>query len=170
MTPNRNTGLRSRLWAAVPPICDIKLGTLFWAVAMLVASLGGQWYYFREATSNGAAIAAVYFAGGLFAWPFALFFARLVALHSGTVPRHLAAFASLLGCTLAMTAFIFSQQFRSVFAHTHQPITTITGIFQFTETSASGVYQFLVVGIRLYFPLGILALILASLWLARRMR
>lgn len=169
-TTTQHAGKQNRLIRALPPFCDVRRGALVWSVAMLITVIVGQWFYYRGISGKENELTAIYFLGGLLAWPFALYFARLFALGFGPVTRFIFAMLSLAGCTLAMTAFIFSQQFRLIFADTHMPITTRIGFYQFAETSASGVFQFLVVGLRLYFPLGILSLLLASLWLARRMR
>ncbi|SIT52706.1 conserved hypothetical protein [Mesorhizobium prunaredense] len=41
---------------------------------------------------------------------------------------------------------------------------------QFVHTMATALYQFIVLGIRLYFPLGFIALALAKIWFARQQR
>ncbi len=168
--PPRGNAILYRLQRALPPLCDVKRGALVWSIAMLAASLAGQWVYFAGISGKETALAAIYFVGGLFSWPFALFFARLVAIGASAPIRYGAALFSLAGCTLAMTAFVFSQQFRLKFSAWHEPIYTNTGMHQFVETTLSGVYQFAVVGSRLYFPVGIVCLFLAALWLGRRMR
>ena len=41
---------------------------------------------------------------------------------------------------------------------------------QFTHTIAAALYQFAVLGLRLFFPFGFVALFVASFWFARRVR
>ena len=48
--------------------------------------------------------------------------------------------------------------YRLFYARWHAPFGTRTWVYQFTFTSASAVYQFIVMGIRLYLPLGFAAL------------
>ena len=41
---------------------------------------------------------------------------------------------------------------------------------QFAHTIAAALYQFAVLGLRLFFPVGFVALLVASFWFARRAR
>lgn len=159
-----------RLVRALPPICDVRRGALVWALAMLASSLAGIWFFEGGISGKKALLGAIFFVAGLVAWPFALFFARLIALGCGAAWRFAASFISLFGMSAGFTALIFSQQYRSYYAQWHHPFLSRMGMNQFVETSASAVYQFLVLGIRLYFPLGIVFFLLASLWLMRCMR
>ena len=47
---------------------------------------------------------------------------------------------------------------------------SIVWAFQFVFTSISAVYQFLVIGLRLFLPLGLVCLVASSYHLAKRMR
>ncbi|MGX7872558.1 hypothetical protein ACVDG5_006595 [Mesorhizobium sp. ORM6] len=49
-------------------------------------------------------------------------------------------------------------------------MTSATWGFQLAFTMAVALYQLMVLGIRLYFPLGLIALFAASLWFARQRR
>ncbi|MCO6185886.1 hypothetical protein [Rhizobium sp. L1K21] len=169
-TPEAGSGFFHRFRRALPSWADVWRGGIVWAIAMFAAAMAGLWFYFRGISGKEYELATIYLLGGLFAWPFALYVTRFMALGCSPPVRFVLALVIIAGCTLAMTAFVFSQQFRLIFADTHMPITTRIGLYQFAETSASGVFQFLVAGVRLYFPVGILALVIASLWLARRMR
>ena len=71
---------------------------------------------------------------------------------------------------MAMTAFLFALDYRVFYARWHAPTGSLIWMFQFAFTSASAVYQFGVLGSRLFLPLGLIWLPGASLYLARRMR
>ncbi len=70
----------------------------------------------------------------------------------------------------ALTGGLFALQYRSYYAQWHEPALTIAWSIQFVHTVATAFYQFIVLGIRLYFPLGFIALALASIWFARQQR
>ena len=52
----------------------------------------------------------------------------------------------------------------------HAEAFTIRWAFELVFTSLTALYQFVVLGIRLYFPLGFIALAIASVWFARQQR
>jgi hypothetical protein len=167
--PTESTFAR-RIIRALPPICDVRRGALIWAIAMALSCWAGFWFFYDGISGKKATLEALFFMAGLVAWPFGLFGARLLALGKGALARFAASFASLFIMTVGFTALFFSQQYRSFYAQWHQPILSRIGIHQFVDTSASAVAQFLALGVRLYFPLGLVIFILASLWLMRRMR
>jgi hypothetical protein len=59
--------------------------------------------------------------------------------------------------------------YRLFYAQWHRPFGTRIWAYQFIFTSAGAVYQFLVMGLRLYLPVGLPILAGTSLWLARSM-
>ncbi|MCA0057672.1 hypothetical protein, partial [Mesorhizobium sp. B261B1A] len=81
-----------------------------------------------------------------------------------------AACGGLAAATIGLTAGLYALQYRSYYAAWHAPTFTLTWGLQFVFTMAVALYQFVVLGIRLYFPIGFLALFAASLWFARRRR
>ena len=115
-------------------------------------------------------LAILFFAGGLFAWPFIVPAARLLSRNGSIETRFAACFALLALGTIAMTAFLFAMDYRIFYAQWHHPILSSMGIRQFIGTSASGVYQFAVMGLGLYLPVGLPVLAGVSLWLAKAMR
>jgi hypothetical protein len=60
--------------------------------------------------------------------------------------------------------------YRSFYSRWHAPFGSVIWMFQFVFTGASAVYQFAVLGSRLFMPLGLLFLVATSLYLAKRMR
>ncbi|MGO7785832.1 hypothetical protein ACC717_38410, partial [Rhizobium ruizarguesonis] len=58
-------------------------------------------------TSRLAEVAALYFAGGLFAWPLALPVSRFFAYGRQPEARFAAFFVTLTASTILMTAFLF---------------------------------------------------------------
>ena len=83
---------------------------------------------------------------------------------------YLAAVLVLGAATVAITAGLFALQYRSFYAQWHEQAFTRIWILQFMFTSASAVYQFLVIGFRHYFPLGVPLLLGAAAILVRSLR
>ena len=72
--------------------------------------------------------------------------------------------------TVAVTAGLFTLDYRSFYARWHADIFSRDWFVQQAFTSASAIYQFLVIGSRLYLPLGPLLLVPATVILLRSTR
>lgn len=109
----------------------------------------------------------LFFFGGLIAFAPALFLARLFS-RARPEPAFAAAFVALTSMTIGVTGVFNGLVFRDYFSTWHAPVTTKLGANEFVFTVASGVYQFLVLGVRLFLPLGLPALLIAALLIARQ--
>ena len=167
---SRPTGLWGRIRSSLPSLQMTLIGGLVWACGMSLSAYVSLWVFIRLETVHLQSILILYAAGAFLSFPFSLFFASFMGAGRRAETRFAASFLSLSFCTLAMTAFLFSQQFRLFYAQWHDDFGTGLWLNEFVFTSLSAVYQFLVSGLRLYLPLGLIELILASLWLAKRMR
>lgn len=161
--------LTRRMRHSLPGLREILAGAPLWGLVMALSALLALYLRNGAETSHLASILLLFFSGGLVAWPFALFLGRFGAIGRGRETRFAAFFLCLTVCTIAVTAILFALDYRIFYARWHAPFGTGTWAYQFTFTSASAIYQFVVMGIRLYLPLGFAALGLASLWLAARM-
>ena len=161
---------RRRLGAAHVPFGELAAGSLCWG-AMMVCSL-----LLAVALRNGLQtdrlfrLMLAYFLGGMLAWPSMVPLARWLAFRRPVETRFAAFFLTLSVGTMAMTAFFFAMDYRIFYDRWHAPFGSIIWMYQFVFTGASAVYQFAVLGSRLFMPLGLLFLLAASLYLARRMR
>lgn len=162
--------LRARLTASLPSTGTVLAGGPLWGV--LMAFSAGLSLYTRERLWVPAdiAILGLYFVGGLFGWVFALPFARFCAAGRRPETRFAAWLFWLTIGTLGVTAGLFALEYRSFYSQWHAPVFSRIWVFQLIFTSASAVYQFAVIGLRLYVPLGFLILLAASAIMARRMR
>ena len=115
-------------------------------------------------------VSLLFAAGGALAFPAGLFMARLVSLGRHWEVALAAAFVCLLVSTIGFTGGLFALQYRSYYAEWHAPAFTVMWAFEFVSTVVPALYQFVVLGIRLYFPLGFIALAAASVWFARQQR
>ncbi len=161
--------LAQRMRHSLPGLRETLLGAPLWGLVMALSALLALYLRNGAETSHLTSILLLFFSGGLIAWPFALFLGRFGAIGRGRETRFAAFFLCLTVCTIAFTAILFALEYRIFYARWHAPFGTGTWVYQFTFTSASAIYQFVVMGIRLYLPLGFAALGLASLWLAARM-
>ena len=124
-------------------------------------------------TANRTALAGLYFAGGLLPFP-SLFAVRLVSLKRSAEIRFAASFVCLTVITIAMTSALLALIFWNFQAHFqaqwYGESWTSAWLVHFAYSGASALYQFAVVGTRLYLPTGIVALFATSIWLAYRTR
>jgi len=162
--------MRERLKAAYPPYPDLIVGALLWGVLMLVSAMLSLYMRNRMETSHAGELAILYFAGGLLSWPFMLPLGRYFAHRRRIETRFAAFFVALSAGTILMTAFLFAMEYRLFYARWHGPAGSLLWIFQFVFTSASAVYQFAVLGLPLFLPLGLACLLATSFALAKRMR
>lgn len=161
--------LARRMRHSLPGLRETLAGAPLWGLVMALSALLALYLRNGAESSHLSSILLLFFSGGLVAWPFALFLGRFGATGRGRETRFAAFFLCLTVCTIAVTAILFALDYRIFYARWHAPFGTGTWAYQFTFTSASAIYQFVVMGIRLYLPLGFAALGLASLWLAARM-
>lgn len=159
--------------APVPifPSLSICLGgALTWGLLMAACAFLSLWLQGRWQTFHLEQLLLVYFAGGFAAWPLVLPVARFLTRRRSVEVRFAAHFALLSLGTIAMTAFLFAMDYRLFYAQWHHPFGTRIWAYQFVFTSVGAIYQFLVMGLGLYLPVGLPILAGASLWLSRSMR
>jgi hypothetical protein len=161
---------RRRLRAALPPLKEFAIGSLVWGAMMALSALLALGLRNGLQTDSLSELLAVYGLGGLFAWPFMIPLARVLAFGRAIETRFAAFFLALSVGTMAMTAFLFAMDYRIFYSRWHAPFGSEIWVFQFLFTGASAVYQFAVLGSRLFMPLGLLFLAATSLYLAKRMR
>ena len=115
-------------------------------------------------------LVVLFAAGGAVAYPAALALARLLAADARAEPAFAAAFVFLAAATIGFTALFFALYYRSYYAQWHaEPMTRFWAI-QFVHTAAGAVYQFAVLGLRLYFPFGFVTLFVGALLSLRFVR
>ncbi|WP_167531217.1 MULTISPECIES: hypothetical protein [unclassified Mesorhizobium] len=146
------------------------LGALLWAAAMGASALVNLFLDNWVTPGKIRTVSLLFAAGGALAFPVGLFAARLVSLGRGSEVAFAAALVCLAAATIGLTAGLYALQYRSYYAEWHAPAFTLTWGFQLAFTVAVASYQFVVLGIRLYFPLGFVALFAAGIWFARHQR
>lgn len=141
-----------------------------WGAAMALSLFGGLELSIGGLTASRNALISLYFAGGLIAFAPAAWTARLIAGKRPAEARFAAGFLCLGIATIAVTAGLCAVVYKIFSVQWHGDFLTTFWIYEFAATAASALYQFAVIGLRNYFPLGPILLVAASLWLARSMR
>lgn len=163
--------LAARLRRAAPHARASLAGSLGWAAinglsVILGLTLLRDW----QIADNIRSVAAIFFAGAALSFFPAAFLARFVVAGARFEMRFAAAYLSLGLVTILVTAAIYALQYRVYYSQWHEPFGTVTWGYQLVFTAASALYQFAVLGVRLFFPLSFLALFGFSYWIARMPR
>lgn len=162
------SGLFARLRSALPSLYGALVGGLGWGLAMTLSAQFALWLAIRLDTFHLLQLSILFFAGGLVAWPLALFCIRFCALGRRSEVWFAASVLFLSVGTVAVTATMFALEYRIYYAQWHGDALTRLWLIQFVFTTAAAVYQFAVMGLRLYLPLGAVVLFATALMIARR--
>ncbi len=163
-------GLPDRLARSLPSWRIALGGASGWALLMAASAALNLRLAGWESRSATATIVALFALGGALAFPLGLTGARLLSLGRPVQPAFAAAFVSFTIATLGVTAGLYALQYRSYYAQWHAPAFSVTWCLQLVFTTLAALYQFAVLGLRLYFPVGFLALLALSGWFARHAR
>jgi hypothetical protein len=146
------------------------LQALAWGALMALAVYASLQVTIAAKTSHLGALLLIYFAGGALAFPPAIAMAQRISRGKRAEARFSAAFLCLGGLTLMATAVLMALVYRLFLAPWHAETGFGPMLFDFLFGIASALYQFAVLGIRNLIPLGLVFLVIASLWLARATR
>lgn len=143
-------------------------GSLAWAALMGASAAFSLWL--RDWQTGGLmwSVIVLFAAGGGLAFAPGLYMARLFGLGRGRETAFASAFLSLAVLTIGVTALAFALYYRTYYAQWHAETFSVTWTFQLVFTTAGAVAQFAALGVRMYFPVGLLALFAFSLWFSGR--
>ena len=144
-------------------------GSLIWSAAMAASAVISLWMGARASSPGTIQLVVLFAFGALVAFVPAVTLARLFRARPFEV-RFASSFIALTIVTVGATALLFALYFRLYFSQWHGDAFTVLWFFQLAFTVAAAIYQFAVLGLRLYFPFGLIALFAASAWLANRSR
>lgn len=168
--PDARSAVRARLRASLPPRAELLAGAPLWGVLMALSAAFALKGEGRLALPADAKLLALFFAAGLAGWALALPFARFFAFRRRPETRFASFLFWLMAGTIGLAALFFAVQYRSFYSQWHAPFASRMWVYQLVFTSASAAYQFAVLGLRLFLPLGFLFLLAASAIMTRRMR
>jgi hypothetical protein len=168
--PGFARSFRARVQRSLPKTAEIFAGGAIWAAAMaasaFVAVLMQDW----ETSAKIQSVIVLYGLGGALSFPVGLFAARLLALGRSGEVSFAAAFLAFAAATISITGLVFAFDYRAYYAEWHADTGSVTWVFQLVFTTLAALYQFAVLGVRLLFPIGFVALFAASIWFARMPR
>lgn len=162
--------MKQRLEHAVPSKTAALAGPFVWGAAMALSCVIGLYMRHRGETDHFWQIVAFYFAGAFIAFTPALVLARYLAFSKPATARFCAFALCLCLVTYGVTALLFALQYRIFYAQWHEPFLTRIWFFQQLFTTLGATYQFTIIGLWLYFPVGIVCLFVTSFILSLRMR
>ncbi len=162
----RRTGTRLR--RSLPSWRIAVAGAALWAIAMAASVAFGLLADGWQSPAKIATVAAMFAAGAAVAFPLAYATAEFVAGARRFEVRFAAAFLAFTTVTIAVTSAFYVFDYRDYYATWHANALTITWAYQQIFTTAGALVQFAFSGVRLYFPVGFIALLVVSFWFARR--
>jgi hypothetical protein len=162
--------IRHKLGQALPSLRLAMLGAAVWGFAMGASAFLTLLLDHWETPVRVRTVVLLFALGGAIAFPVGWTLAKLLSNGRRSETAFAAAFVSLGVLTIGLTALLYALQYRTYCAEWHAPPFTITWAFQFVFTGLVALYQFAVLGLRLYFPGGFIALFAAALWFACRSR
>jgi hypothetical protein len=142
-------------------------GSVIWGGMMAASALVAVWAGGWASPDGFRGVALLFGAGGALAFAPALTLANLLSWRRSPEAAFAAAFVCLTGATVAATGSLLGLHIRLSFADTHTEPFGVAWIIHIVFALPAGLLQFAVLGLRLYFPFGLAALIAASLWHAR---
>ena len=143
---------------------------LLWGIAMGASALLVLVLENWETPQKIRTVTALFALGGAAAFPVGLTLARFLSHRRRRETAFASAFLSFAFATVCVTAGFFALQYREYYAEWHADTFTRIWFLQLAYTIAAALYQFAVLGLRLFFPLGFVTLLVASFWFARRPR
>ncbi len=144
------------------PALFILLGALGWSVCSAASAAIGLYARNRLETDHVADIIT------LFGWLLALAALRVLPALKSQQLRLATACLAIAFFTLAVAAALFALEYRIFYAQWHAPTFSRIWFFQQLFTSLGAIYQFVVLGLGLYFPFAALPLVPAGAMLCRR--
>ena len=145
-------------------IKGLLLGAVAWSAMNTLSAIVSLAMQGRGFAPNAGLLVLIFTVGAALAYPLSR--ALLYFTPDKWLPtqRFAAAFIVLCGSTVGITAMLFAYQFQDYYSQWHDDHLSKRLIFETVFTMLSACYQFLVLALRNYFPVGFIALLGAS-WL-----
>ncbi len=169
MTSSLASRILKAVCHALPRPGQAFAGSLFWAIMMALSALVTLWMNERIAPEGLVQIAMLYAIGGFLAFVPALTVTKLLPARRKDT-AFAAAFTAFTFSTIFFTGLTLAISFRfRQLEFAGEPFTS-PWFFELLLTVAASMYHIAVLGLRLYLPVGLIALVGISLWHAKRSR
>jgi hypothetical protein len=152
----------ARLRAALPAPAFAVFGSIGWALAMAASAALAGVLKSRAFSGNLETVIAIFGIGGLAGFAPALAAYRLFGGRKARGQRFSLMFLALAAATIICTSLAYTLVYRTYYAQWHDDFPSLHWFEEQFFTTASSTYQFAVLGLRSYLPLGIIALFLTS--------
>lgn len=147
----------------------LAAATFVWAITMATTcAVSLLWFRDWAVDDQTKLLIGIFAAGGLFGFPTARLLLGLVPEKWTPTQRFSSAFILFGAGTIGFTALFFALQFIDYYSQWHDDHASKRLLFETVFTILSACYQFLVLGLRLYVPFGLLSLIVLALAYAQR--
>ncbi len=155
------------VWLACPSKIEALMIAILWGVTMPICFLADYVLWRHMLPPETSRIAVMVSIGAAVAGPIAWWCTKIITRkHANSAFATM--FVLLSMGTLGLTTLIFAFEFWLYFSQWHGAIFSRLWTIQLGFTFASAIYQFLVSGLRLYLPFGLIALVIASMWASHR--
>ena len=141
--------------------------SILWGLAMTISALTSLWFSVGWQTSHLTYIIILVLFSSIIAYPLARLTLYIIDRKKRFETQFAGSFFCLTIATIGLTAAAYSLNYWSFYAQWHGPAFSRLWVWQFFFTNLGALYQFAVMGLKLYLPLGIVFLTLAS-WLIAR--
>lgn len=163
----RLASTRLRFFEAAFPWQGALAGSVLWAVFVAAScALSLVWFGGFGIKTQIAAITTLYSLGAFSAFAPAVYLARLFIKKPG-YGRIVALMILIASTTMLATAAVLVLEYRIYFSQWHAPFPSEFWIWQQIYTAAGAVAGYVVTGLRYYVPIGIVGLVVMSLWANR---
>lgn len=142
----------------------LMLGTIAWSAVNTLSVIASLAMQGRGIASNADKLVLIFSLGAALAYPLSRVLLYFTPHKWQPTQRFAAAFITLCGMTVGLTALLFAYQFQQYYAQWHDDHFSKRLVFETVFTILSACYQFLVLALRNYFPIGLIGLLGAS-WL-----
>lgn len=160
---------RTRSGGGLRTATRLVAGSFAWAIAVGMSAALSLAQRYWQSDDAKIVVVLLFGLGALLAYAPATVIARQLA-GARWETRFAATMVVLAAATIGLTAVLFAFWYRLYYAQWHEPAFTIGWTFQYVFTMAAACYHFLVLGLRMYLPLGLPALLVFSLLHAGRRR
>ena len=139
-----------------------------WACLMLISASFSLWQSNGFLTSHSTSILFLVFFSAFIAFPLAMVTLHILDRHKRFETQLAGCFLFLTIATIGITAVAYSLNYWSFFHQWHGALFSRLWAWQFFYTNLGALYQFAVIGLRLFMPLGIIFLCLMSYFIAQK--
>lgn len=164
------TRIGRRIASALPSRVEMLVGSPAWGAAMALSMFAALGRANGWIDGHIPGLLAIYFIGAALAFSPAIFVARLLSDGRHAEPRFAAVFVCLSIATISFTALAYALQHLRYDIGWADLASGPLGLLFLALSFVGAGAEFAALGIRLYVPEGLAALVVASLWLARRRR